>query len=125
MLSKIESGDQSFVQAPTSSASRLYQFILTGWTGDGGLRQERERRVYPTRGIGRLKAFPAEQAARAKAFSAQKAAMLKARGFPINRASLYAALFFGASMAAKVGADVNAARMRSLDLKRPKPTRRS
>lgn len=52
---------------------------------------------------------PAEQLTRAKTFTTKNVAVLKAKGIPINRASLYAAHFFGASMAAKViGADVNA-----------------
>ncbi|MCP6264559.1 hypothetical protein NL440_26625, partial [Klebsiella pneumoniae] len=59
--------------------------------------------------FGGLKPSPAEQLARAKTFTAKNAAVLKAAGIPINRASLYAAHFFGAGMAAKViGAGVNA-----------------
>ncbi len=36
MLSKIESGDRPYVQAPTSSASGLYQFIRSTRLGEGG-----------------------------------------------------------------------------------------
>ena len=50
-----------------------------------------------------------EQIARAKTFTARTSRVLKAKGIPINKASLYAAHFFGAGMAAQViGADVNA-----------------
>lgn len=110
MLSKIESGDQPYVQAPTSSASGLYQFILKSWLGEGGAWGKDAAGEYIRRpAFGGLKPSPAEQLARAKTFTAKNAAVLKAKGIPINRASLYAAHFFGAGMAAKViGADVNA-----------------
>ena len=110
MLSKIESGDQPYVQAPTSSASGLYQFILRSWLGEGGAWGKDAAGEYIRRpAFGGLKPSPAEQLARAKTFTAKNAAVLKAKGIPINRASLYAAHFFGAGMAAKViGADVNA-----------------
>lgn len=109
MLSKIESGDQPYVQAPTSSASGLYQFILKSWVGEGGAWGKDAAGEYIRRpAFGGLKPSPAEQLARAKTFTAKNAAVLKGKGIPINRASLYAAHFFGAGMAAKViGADVN------------------
>lgn len=104
MLSRIESGDRPYVQAPSSSASGLYQFIRSTWIGEGGTWGPTLRPAF-----GGLKPSPAEQLARAKTFTAKNAAALKAKGIPINRASLYAAHFFGAGMAAKViGADVNA-----------------
>lgn len=110
MLSKIESGDQPYVQAPTSTASGLYQFILKSWIGEGGAWGKDAKGEYIRRpAFGGLKPSPAEQLERAKTFTARNAAVLKAKGIPINRASLYAAHFFGAGMAAKViGADVNA-----------------
>ena len=50
-----------------------------------------------------------EQTARAKTFTAKNAAYLRGKGIPINKASLYAAHFFGPATAAQViGADVNA-----------------
>lgn len=50
-----------------------------------------------------------EQLQRAKSFTAKNAAFLEKKGIPINKASLYAAHFFGAPMAAKViGSDVDA-----------------
>lgn len=59
--------------------------------------------------FGGLKPSPAEQLARAKTFTAKNAAYLKARGIPINKASLYAAHFFGpVTAAAVIGADVEA-----------------
>ena len=110
MLSRIESGDRPYVQAPTSTASGLYQFILKSWVGEGGSWGKDAKGEYIRRpAFGGLKPSPEEQLARAKTFTARNAAVLKAKGIPINRASLYAAHFFGAGMAAKViGADVNA-----------------
>ena len=104
MLSKIESADQPYVQARSSSASGLYQFIRSTWIGEGGAWGPTLRPAF-----GGLKPSVEEQLARAKTFTAKNAAVLKAKGIPINKASLYAAHFFGAGMAAKViGADVNA-----------------
>lgn len=104
MLSKIESADQPYVQARSSSASGLYQFIRSTWIGEGGAWGPTLRPAF-----GGLKPSVEEQLARAKTFTAKNAAVLKAKGVPINKASLYAAHFFGAGMAAKViAADVKA-----------------
>lgn len=104
MLSKIESNDRLYVQAESSSASGLYQFIRSTWIGEGGEWGPTARPAF-----GGLRPSAEEQLARVKTLTAKNAAVLKASGIPINRASLYAAHFFGAGMAAKViGADVEA-----------------
>lgn len=104
MLSKIESGDRPYIQAASSSASGLYQFIKSTWEGEGGKWGSTLRPAF-----GGLKPSVEEQLARAKTFTAKNAAYLAKAGIPINKASLYAAHFFGAVTAAKViGADVNA-----------------
>lgn len=104
MLSKIESDDQPYVKAPTSSASGLYQFIKSTWIGEGG-----KWGANPSLAFGGLKPPPEEQLMRAKTFTEKNARVLRSRGIPINKASLYAAHFFGAGKAAEViGADVNA-----------------
>lgn len=104
MLSKIESGDRPYVKATTSSASGLYQFIRSTWIGEGGKWGPDMAQAF-----GGLKPSPDEQLARAKTFTAKNAAYLAQQGVPINRASLYAAHFFGPVTAARViGADVNA-----------------
>lgn len=104
MLSKIESGDRPYVQASSSSASGLYQFIKSTWEAEGGKWGPTLRPAF-----GGLKPSEAEQLARAKTFTAKNAAYLSARGIPINKASLYAAHFFGPVTAARViGADVKA-----------------
>lgn len=104
MLSKIESNDRPYVKAATSSASGLYQFIRATWRGEGGSWGPDMSKAF-----GGLRPPVEEQLARAKTFTAKNAAALKAKGIPINRASLYAAHFFGAGTAIKViAADVNA-----------------
>lgn len=104
MLSKIESADRPYVKAGSSSASGLYQFIKSTWISEGG-----------SWGANMLLAFGGlnpsieEQLARVKTFTAKNAAALAKAGIPINKASLYAAHFFGPTTAIKViGADVNA-----------------
>lgn len=103
MLSKIESGDRPYIKAPTSSASGLYQFIKRTWQGEGGTWGGDMSQAF-----GGLRPSAEEQLKRAKTFTAKNAAYLRKKGIPINRASLYAAHFFGALTAAQViGADVN------------------
>jgi len=103
MLSKIESGDRPYIKAGSSSASGLYQFIRATWVGEGG-----KWGSDMTQAFGGLRPPVEEQLARAKTFTEKNAAILRQKGIPINKASLYAAHFFGAGMAAKViGADIN------------------
>lgn len=103
MLAKIESGNRPYIKAKTSSASGLYQFIRSTWRAEGGKWGDDMSQAF-----GGLLPTPAEQLERAKSFTAKNAAYLESKGIPINRASLYAAHFFGAPMAAKViGADVD------------------
>ncbi|MGE6693365.1 hypothetical protein ACQKE8_13080 [Sphingobium limneticum] len=97
MLSKIESGDQPYVQAKTSSASGLYQFIRSTWIGEGGKWGPSLRPAF-----GGLRPSPAEQLTRAKTFTGKNASYLRGRGVPINRATLYAAHFLGAVTAGSI-----------------------
>lgn len=104
MLSKIESNDRPYVKASTSSASGLYQFIRSTWIGEGG-----QWGSDMSKAFGGLKPSVEEQLQRAKTFTAKNAAYLVKQGIPVNKASLYAAHFFGPVTAAKViAADVNA-----------------
>ena len=104
MLSKIESADRPYIKAGTSSASGLYQFIRSTWRGEGG-----QWGPDMSKAFGGLRPSVEEQLQRAKTFTAKNAAYLRDKGIPINRASLYAAHFFGPVTAARViGADVNA-----------------
>ena len=62
-----------------------------------------------TRAFGGLMPPEEEQLQRAKTFTAKNVSALKAAGVPVNKASLYAAHFFGAKTAIKViSADVMA-----------------
>ena len=78
------------LQAPSSSASGLYQFIRSTWIGEGGTWGPTLRPAF-----GGLKPSPEEQLARARTFTAKNAAYLRSRDVPINRATLYAAHFLG------------------------------
>ena len=110
MLSKIESNNRPYVQAESSSASGLYQFIASTWIGEGGeWGRDAAGKLIMRPAFGGLKPTPAEQLQRAKSLTAKNAAELRGKGIPINKASLYAAHFFGWMTAAKViGANVNA-----------------
>lgn len=112
MLSKIESNDRLYAIPPInpktglpySSASGLYQFIRSTWEGEGGLWGTDRMKAF-----GGLQPTAKEQLDRAKTFTAKNAVHLRRAGIPINRASLYAAHFFGPLTATKViAADVNA-----------------
>ena len=104
LLAKIESANRPYVKAATSSGSGLYQFLKATWLGEGGAWG-----ANPALAFGGLRPSADEQTARAKTFTAKNAVALLRSGIPINKASLYAAHFFGAGMAAQViGADVNA-----------------
>ncbi|WP_395391537.1 hypothetical protein WBP07_12835 [Novosphingobium sp. BL-8A] len=104
LLAKIESGNRPYIKASTSSASGLYQFVKSTWLGEGG-----KWGADATKAFGGLTPTEAEQTARAKTFTEKNVAILKAKGIAINNASLYAAHFFGAGMAAKViSADTSA-----------------
>lgn len=104
MLARIESGNRPYIKAATSSASGLYQFIRATWIAEGGQWGGNMALAF-----GGLTPSPGEQLARAKTFTAKNVASLRTKGIPINKASLYAAHFFGAGTAAKViGADVKA-----------------
>ena len=104
MLAQIESGNRPYVKASTSSASGLYQFIRSSWISEGGQWGNDMSQAF-----GGLKPSEEEQLQRARTFTEKNVAILQGKNIPINKASLYAAHFLGAGMAAKViGADVNA-----------------
>lgn len=104
MLSRIESGDRPYIKASTSSASGLYQFIRSTWIGEGGAWGPDMSQAF-----GGLKPSIEEQTARARTFTEKNAKILRQKAIPINKASLYAAHFFGAGMAVQIiAADVNA-----------------
>lgn len=97
MLAKIESGGRPYIKAPTSSGSGLYQFLKATWIGEGGSWGNDASKAF-----GGLTPSPEEQTRRAGTFTMKNAVSLLRSGIAINKASLYAAHFFGAGMAAKV-----------------------
>lgn len=97
MLARIESNDNPMAKAGTSSASGLYQFIKATWIGEGGSWGNAA-----TKPFGGLAPSREEQTARAKTFTEKNAVALLRLGVPVNKASLYAAHFFGVGTAAKV-----------------------
>lgn len=102
LLAKIESGGRPYIKAATSTASGLYQFIRTTWINEGGQWGSDMGKAF-----GGLKPSITEQTQRAKSFTQKNADYLATKGIPINKASLYAAHFFGPVTAAKViGADI-------------------
>lgn len=97
MLARIESSNNPMAKAARSSGSGLYQHLKATWIGEGG-RWGKDM----SKPFGGLTPSRDEQTQRARSFTEKNAAVLKRNGIPINRASLYAAHFFGAGMAAKV-----------------------
>lgn len=102
MLAYIESGNRPYIKAGSSSASGLYQFIKSTWMAEGGTWGTNMSAAF-----GGLKPSEEEQLQRAKSFTAKNAAYLRQHNIPLNKASLYAAHFFGPVTAARViAADV-------------------
>ena len=104
LLAKIESNNRPYIKAATSSGSGLYQFLRATWIGEGGRWGDN-----PAEAFGGLRQTAAEQTQRVRTLTAKNAAALRRAGVPINNASLYAAHFLGAGVAARmIAADVNA-----------------
>lgn len=97
LLAKIESGHRPYIKASTSSASGLYQFVRSTWEGEGGKWGNDLAKAF-----GGLCPSEAEQTDRARSFTLKNLRHLQGQGILINAATLYAAHFFGAGMAAKV-----------------------
>jgi len=97
MLARIESSNNPMAKAAKSSGSGLYQHLKATWIGEGGKWGSDMSKPF-----GGLKPSREEQTQRARSFTEKNATVLKRNGIPINRASLYAAHFFGAGTAAKV-----------------------
>lgn len=111
MLARIESGDRPYIQAATSSASGLYQFIYSTWVGEGGAwGTDAKGKPIMRPAFGGLKPSPAEQLRRARSLAAKDAAYLRSKGVPINRATLYAAHFLGRLTAGAILAAADGAR---------------
>jgi hypothetical protein len=104
MLAQIESRNRPYVKAPTSSGSGLYQFLKATWIGEGGKWGDDK-----TKAFGGLFPSAEEQLRIARSFTANNVPAIRNAGLSINKATLYAAHFFGAETAVKViTADVHA-----------------
>lgn len=97
MLSRIESSNQIYARARTSTASGFYQFIRSTWESLGG-RWGNQAGV----AFGGLRPTAQEQLSMAEKLTQQNAGVLTRNNIPINNASLYAAHFLGAGAAATV-----------------------
>lgn len=97
VLAAIESGNRPYIKARTSSGSGLYQFLRATWEAEGGAWGEDEALAF-----GGLRPSVEEQLVRVMQLTEKNAAVLRAAAVPINKASLYAAHFLGAHLAAKI-----------------------
>lgn len=103
-LAQIESNNQLYAKASTSSASGLFQFVRSTWEQFGGSWGSNSNQPF-----GGLKPSYQEQMAAARKLTDQNAAFLDRSGITVSPASLYAAHSLGAGAAAKVlGADQDA-----------------
>lgn len=89
-LARIESNNQLFAKARTSSASGLYQMIRATWVALGGKWGDN-----PAKAFGGLLPTVQEQAARARELAEQDATTLRRHGVPVSSSTLYAAHFLG------------------------------
>lgn len=96
-LARIESNNQPYIKASTSSASGLFQFIKSTWVSLGGAWGSDNSKAF-----GGLRPSEAEQRRMAERLTMQNARTLQAAGIPINQSSLYAAHFLGAGAARTV-----------------------
>lgn len=97
LLEQIESGGKLYAKAATSTGSGLYQFLRSTWLGEGGAWGNDLSKPF-----GGLQPTRQEQLQRAKTLTAKNANYLRKQGLQLNRATLYAAHFFGPVTAAKV-----------------------
>lgn len=105
LLAQIESSNNPYAKAATSSASGLYQLLHSVWLGEGG-----QWGSDLSKAFGGLMPSRDEQTARVKTMTAKNVAYLQHAGVPITNATLYAAHFLGVGTAARVLAAPDTAR---------------
>lgn len=96
-LASVESSNQPYVKAKTSSASGLYQFTKGTWESLGGKWGSDLSKAF-----GGLFPTIEEQNAKIAQLTNQSANALAAAGIPISNGTLYAAHFLGVGTAIKV-----------------------
>jgi len=97
MLSRVESANDPYALAGSSSASGLFQFTKDTWRGLGGAWGNQSRQPF-----GGLRPSVSEQRSMVERLTAQNASTLARQNIPINNASLYAAHFLGPGGASRV-----------------------
>jgi len=103
MLARIESNNDPFARARSSTASGLFQFTRGTWEGLGGQWGGQSGQAF-----GGLRPDPGMQRRMVETLTGRNAGYLAQRNIPINNATLYGAHFLGAGGAASIfGADPN------------------
>lgn len=96
-LAQIESNNQPYARAPSSTASGLFQFIRGTWEGLGGKWGTQSGVAF-----GGLRPSVSEQTAMVEKLTTQNANALERVGIAINKATLYAAHFLGVGGASRL-----------------------
>jgi hypothetical protein len=103
ILARIESSNNPYAKATSSSASGLYQFIKDTWIGLGGRWGSN-----PNLPFGGLRPSVEEQNQRVQTLTNRNASALERVGVAVNNATLYAAHFLGIGGAKRIlAADPN------------------
>lgn len=96
-LAQIESNNQLYARARSSTASGLYQFIRSTWESLGG-----RWGTDSSQAFGGLRPSREEQTRMVERLTTQNMGVLERAGLAINKATLYAAHFLGAGAAARI-----------------------
>lgn len=97
ILARIESRNQPYIKATSSSASGLFQFIEETWRGLGGSWGPNDNQAF-----GGLRPSVEEQRERVAVLTQQNARTLSNANIPVNNATLYAAHFLGPGNARRI-----------------------
>lgn len=96
-LSRIESNNQLYARASSSTASGLFQFVRSTWESLGGTWGST-----PGVAFGGLRPSAEQQTSMIQKLTTQNLNILDRAGIAINKATLYAAHFLGAGAASRI-----------------------